>query len=284
MADEVWGRARIPTGESVAAALRLARELRPDDCLLCDREDRATELLVRKDGDFRRYVAYESGATQQVEARPPTARFRGGRRLAYAGLLCVPLIIALGFVFKPENSTLWIGGPFAVAMGLVLCGAIVQKHHDLDALVPGGAAPARIPYDLDGWASRTAAQLGAVGQLAKAGEGHAYVLDLPDGAVDVETIRKRNRHRQVIDARGAVVEEQVTALPGGVYWAERIAALAFVIPLLALLLVDGFRYFVAGIVVCLLIGAVASRFERRKHQPRAGEEWFRVELEAPSGD
>jgi hypothetical protein len=94
--------------------------------------------------------------------REPLPRYRLSRKLIYAGLICLPLIVGAGFVFKPENSTLWIGGPFAIVMALLVAAWLVQKHHDLDALVPAGAAAARIPYDLGGWEPKTAAQLRAV--------------------------------------------------------------------------------------------------------------------------
>src|SRR5215210_9434184 len=100
MADDVWGRARVPTGQSVAAALRLGKELRPDESLLCERDDGATELLVLNSGEFRRYIAYESGATEQAEVRERTPSARLARRVIGVSLLCIPLVIVAGFVFK----------------------------------------------------------------------------------------------------------------------------------------------------------------------------------------
>jgi hypothetical protein len=211
MADDVWARPRIPTGESVAATLRLAKELKPDACVLYDGDDGATELIVRRGGKVSRHVLYASGATEQTEVREPLPRYRLSRKLIYAGLICLPLIVGAGFVFKPENSDLWIGGPFMIAMALIGAAGLVQQHHDLDALAPVGAAVARIPHDLGGWEPKTAAQLRAVCDLCKAGDGNAYVLERSDGGVEVETIHKHERHRHLLDVRGVVVEHDVAA-------------------------------------------------------------------------
>jgi len=202
--------------------------------------------------------------------------------MVYCGLLGMPLVIGAAFLFKPEHSDLLIGVPFMLAIGLAWGSILVQKRPDLDALVPGGVASARIPHDLGGWQPRTVAQLAAVWKLCKTGEGDGYVLEAAEGSVEVETVRKRERHKHTLDAHGTVVGQEVAELSGGVIWAPRVAGLAFLVPLLALLLLDGFRYFVAGIGVCAVIGAVSLAFERRKHQERPGERWFKVRLEAPS--
>jgi hypothetical protein len=282
MADDVWARPRIPTGQSVAAALRLAKELKPDACVLYDRDDGATELIVRRDGKVSRHVLYASGATEQAEVHEPLPRYRLSRKLIYAGLTCLPLIVAAGFVFKPENSTLWIGGPFTIAMALFVAAGLVQKHHDLDALAPAGAAAARMPHDLSGWEPKTAAQLRAVCDLCKAGDGYAYVLERSDGGVDVETIHKHERHRHLLDLRGIVLEQDVTAWSRGAVWASRGTALAWLIPLFALLYFDRWLYFLVGMGVCFLTGAAASRFTPRKPRSVPGEHWFTVQMEAPS--
>jgi hypothetical protein len=282
MADDVWARPRIPTGESVAATLRLAKELKPDACVLYDGDDGATELIVRRGGKVSRHVLYASGATEQTEVREPLPRYRLSRKLIYAGLICLPLIVGAGFVFKPENSTLWIGGPSAIVMALFVAAGLVQKHHDLDALVPAGAAAARIPYDLGGWEPKTAAQLRAVCDLCNAGDGYAYLLERSHGGVDVETIHKHERHRYLLDLRGIVLEQDVTAWSRGAVWTSRVAALAWVIPLFALLYFDRWLYFLVGVGVCFLIGAVASRFTPRKPRSVPGEHWFTVQMEAPS--
>jgi hypothetical protein len=282
MADDVWGRPRIPTGDSVAAALRLAKELKPDESLLCDRDDGATELLVRQDGDFLRYVAYESGAREQVEARGPLDRLRIVRRVIHGALLCIPLILAAGFFFKPDDSNLWIGGPFALVFGLVFVAALLQKHHDLEALAPTGAPSARIPYKLGGWRPRTVAQLAAVEDLCKAAGENARVRNIADGAVEVLTYRRRQRRRHVLDAFGSIVEHDVSAVSGGVYWTVKLAALSFVIPFAALLVFDGPRSFFIGLAFYMLLLVIASRVDARKHLARPGEEWFEIQLEAPS--
>jgi hypothetical protein len=283
MADDVWSRPRIPTGESVAAALHLAKELKPDEGLLCEGDDGATELLVRKGGELLRYVAHESGATEQIEVREPTPRYRLARRLIYAGLLCIPLIVAAGFLFKPENSTLWIGGPIMLALGLILGSTFMQKHPDLSRLVPNGAACARIPYDLGGWKPRSAGQLAAVEQLYEEGDdAPVRVRADADGGIEVETFCKRERRLHMLDAHGAVLEQERTRLRGKVYWARRVAGAAFVIPLLALVLFDGPRVFIGGMAVYLLICLVAWRIDLRKHTARPGENWFEVRTEPPS--
>jgi hypothetical protein len=282
MADDVWARPRIPTGESVAATLRLAKELKPDACVLYDGDDGATELIVRRGGKVSRHVLYASGATEQAEVREPLPRYRLSRKLIYAGLICLPLIVGAGFVFKPENSTLWIGGPFAIVMALFVAAGLVQQHHDLDALAPVGAAAARIPYDLGGWEPKTAAQLRAVCDLCKAGDGCAYLLEPSDGGVEVETIHKHERHRHLLDVRGVVLEHDVTAWSRGAIWTSRVAALAWVIPFFALLYFDRWLYFLVGVGVCFLIGAVASRFTPRKPRSVPGEHWFTMQMEAPS--
>jgi hypothetical protein len=282
MADDVWARPRIPTGESVAATLRLAKELKPDACVLYDGDDGATELIVRRGGKVSRHVLYASGATEQTEVREPLPRYRLSRKLIYAGLICLPLIVGAGFVFKPENSDLWIGGPFMIAMALFVAAGLVQQHHDLDALAPVGAAVARIPHDLGGWEPKTAAQLRAVCDLCKAGDGNAYVLERSDGGVEVETIHKHERHRHLLDVRGVVVEHDVAAWSRGAAWASRVRALAWLIPLLALLYFERWLYFLIGVGVCFLIGAAASRFTPRTPRSLPGESWFTVQMEAPS--
>jgi hypothetical protein len=282
MADDVWARPRIPTGESVAAALRLAKKLKPDACVLYDGDDGATELIVHQGGRVFRHVLYASGATEQTEVHEPLPRYRLSRKLIYAGLICLPLIVGAGFVFKPENSTLWIGGPLAIVIALFWAAALVQKHHDLDALVPAGAAAAPIPYDLGGWEPKTAAQLRAVCDLCKAGDGYAYLLERSRGGVEVETIHKLERHRHLLDLRGIVIEKDVAAWSRGAVWTSRVAALAWVIPLFALLYFDRWLYFLVGVGVCFLIGAAASRFKPRRRRSLPGERRFTVQMEAPS--
>jgi hypothetical protein len=235
MAEDVWGRPRIPTGESVAAALRLAKEVKPEECVLADRADGATELLVNKGGELRRYLLHESGAAEQVEARAALRRFR-----------------------------------------------LLRKGHDLDALVPPGAASARIPYRLGGWTPRTVAQLSAVAELCKLSEENVRVLEAADGAVEVVTYKKRERRREVLDAFGTSVEQDVSAVSGGVYWSVKLGALSFFIPFVAMVAFHGMRYFLAGLVFYALSCFLASRVDARKHLVRPGEEWFEVQLEPPS--
>jgi hypothetical protein len=282
MADDVWARPRIATGASVAAALRLAKKLKPDACVLYDGDDGATELIVRQGGRVVRHVLYASGATEQAEVHEPLPRYRLSRKLIYAGLICLPLIVAAGFLFKPENSTLWIGGPFAIVMALFLAAGLVQKHHDLNALAPVGVAATPIPYDFGGWEPKTAAQLRAVCDLCKAGDGYAYLLERSHGGVEVETIHKHERHRHLLDIRGIVLEQDVAAWSNGAVWASRVAALAWVIPLFALLYFDRWLYFLVGVGVCFLIGAVASRFKPHRRRLLPGERRFTVQMEAPS--
>jgi hypothetical protein len=283
MASDVWGRARIPTGQSVAAALRLAKELRPDESRLCERENGATELLVLKSGEFRRYIAYEPGATEQAEVRERTPSARLARRVGGISLLCIPLVVVAGFVFKPQNSTLWIGGPLMVAFGLVILSAVLQKHHELEALVTPGFVSARIPYDLGGWEPRSIAQLAAVEELSKAGDSGTRVRRLSDGGVEVETFHKRQRHRNVLDARGAVLERDVSVVSGAVYWPVKLVGIAVVIPFAALWVFDdGARSFFVALAAYFLLLLVASRIDARKHLSRSGEEWFQLAMEPPS--
>lgn len=281
MAGDVWGRERIPTGESVAAALSLAKTLKPDACLLCDGADESTELLVRKDGAFQRFVAYASGATEHVETHAPSRRYRAGRKLTCAGLAGIPLILVAGFIFRPEHSTLWIGGPLFLAFGLVLCGALVI--HDWDELVAPGVVSARIPYRLGGWEPRTVAQLAAVEELCDAGdEGSVRVRNVADGGVEVETFRKRQRHRHLLDARGAVVEHSESPLPARIYWARRFAAAASIAVFVVFVVAEDRRLALGSLVGFVVVGLVLWRMDSRKHVARPGEEWFEVQVEAPS--
>jgi hypothetical protein len=281
MAGDVWGRPRIPTGESVAAALRLAEELRPDASLLCEGAGESTELLVRKNGEVRRYVAYASGATEQVETREPSRRYRVGRRLTYAGLMGFPLILAAGFVFRPEASTLLIGTPFLLAWAMVMGGALLsQQWAEIDA--PDDVVSAPIPYDLGGWEPRTVAQLAAVEKLSQACDANMRVRHVDNGGVEVETFYKRERRRDVLDAFGVVIEHDVTAVTGGAYWVPRVAALGFVIPFGALLLFDEVRSFFLGMAVYMFLLLVAARIDSRKLVVQPGEEWFEIRVEAPS--
>jgi hypothetical protein len=285
MAEDVWRRPRIPTGESVAAALSLAKTLKPDASLLCEGADGTTELLVRKDGYVERYVAYDSGATQRLERRDRSRRYRVGKRLLCAGLAAIPAILAAGVAFKPDNSSLWMGVPLLLAWGLVMCGGLVaDRFSQID--VPDGVVCARIPHALGGWAPRTVAQLAAVEQLSRAGDANesARVRNLADGGVEVETFRKRERRRHVLDAFGAVLEKETSLVPGGSYWATKLAAALFVLPVLALVLLDGLRFFVGAVAVYVLALFVAARIDRRKRLAPFGAEWFKVQVEAPSGD
>ena len=280
MAGDVWGRERIPTGESVAAALRLAKTLKPDACLLCD-ADGSTELIVRKDGRLQRYVAYASGATELVETREASQTYRMGRKLTYAGLACIPLVVAAGFIFRPENSTLWMGAPLFLAFGLILCGALVS--HDRGELAGPGVLSARIPHRLGGWEPRTVGQLAAVEELFDAGDdGSVHVRNVADGGVEVETFRKRERHRHLLDARGAVVEHSTSTLPASSYLARRFAAAASIAVFVVLVLVEDRRFTLGSLAVLVLVGLVLWRVESRKHVVRRGEDWFEVRVEAPS--
>jgi hypothetical protein len=235
MADDVWGRPRIPTGDSVAAALRLAREVKPDESLLAERVNGATELLVTKRGELRRYLVHESGATEQVETRAPMRRF--------------------GFL---------------------------RKGHELEPFVPAGAASARIPYKLDGWRPRTVAQLSAVEERCTTADENVRVREMADGAVELVTYKKRQRRREVLDAFGASVEQDVSEVSGGVYWTVKLGAFSLFIPFAALIAFHGMRYFIAGLVVYLIICLLGARVDARKHRVRPGEEWFEIQLEPPS--
>jgi hypothetical protein len=282
MADDVWGRPRIPTGESVAAALRLAKELKPDASLLCEGADGTTELLVRKDGCVERYVAYRSGATQQLERRERSPRYRSGKRLIYIGLASIPLLLAAGAVFSPQYSALWML-PFLLGVGLVIGGALLcRQWAEIDA--PDGVVSARIPYDLGGWEPLTVAQLAAVEELSESSNEHARVRSLADGRVEVETFRKRERRLHVLDAHGNIVDEDTAVVAGGIYWTPKLAALALIIPFGARWMFDGARYFLIGLAGYVLILVLASRVDARKHVALPGEEWFEIQLEAPSGD
>ena len=281
MAGEIWGRDRFPTGESVAAALSLAKELKPDACLLCDAADESTELLVRKGGAFQRYVAYASGATEQVETRAPSRRYRAGRKLTRAGLAGIPVIVAAGFIFRPENSTPWMGGPLFIAFGLVLCGALISQ--DWGELAAPGMVSARIPYRLGGWEPRTVAQLAAVEDLCDAGdEASVRVRNVADGGVVVETFRKRERHRHLLDARGAVVEHSASPLPAKIYWARRFAGTSAIAVFVVFVLAEDRRFAIGSVAALVLVGLVVWRMESRKHTARPGEDWFKVQVEAPS--
>jgi hypothetical protein len=185
-------------------------------------------------------------------------------------------------VFKPDNSTLWIRGPFTLAMALFIAVALVQKHHDLDALAPGGAAVAPIPYDLGGWEPRTATQLRAVCDLCKAGYGYAYLLERSDDVVEVQTAYKHERHRHLLDSTGNVLEQEVTAWSPVAVWTSRLATLAWFIPLFALLYSDRWLHFLVAVGLCFLVGALASRFEPRRPRSLPGERRFTVQMEAPS--
>jgi hypothetical protein len=44
-----------------------------------------------------RHVLYASGATEQAEVREPLPRYRLSRKLIYAGLISLPLIVAADF-------------------------------------------------------------------------------------------------------------------------------------------------------------------------------------------
>jgi hypothetical protein len=110
------------------------------------------------------------------------------------------------------------------------------------------------------------------------------VRNLADGGVEVETFHKRERRRHVLDARGTVVEREVSAVSGGVYWTSKLAGLCFVIPFAAMWLFDGARFFFMGLAVYMVILVLAARVGARKHLVMPGEEWFEFRLEAPSGD
>jgi hypothetical protein len=281
MADDVWGRPRIPTGESVAAALRLAKELKPDASLLCEGADGTTELLVRKDGYVERYNAYDSGATERLERRARSRRYRAGNKLMHAGFAAIPAILVAGFAFKPENSSLWMGVPLFLAWGLAIGGGLLRGQ--LDAIeAPDGAVSAQIPYDIDGWDPRTVAQLAAIEQLSKDSDSGARVRNIADGGVEVETFRKRERRLHVLDAHGTIVEQRASLVGGGIYWTEKFAAVALIIPFAAMWLFDGARFFFAGLAVSMIIGVLAWRVDRRKHLVRVGEKWFDIQIEPPS--
>jgi hypothetical protein len=69
---------------------------------------------------------------------------------------------------------------------------------------------------------------------------------------------------------------------GAPFWASRVRALAWLIPLLALLYFERWLYFLIGVGVCFLIGASASRFTPRTPRSVPGERRFAVQMEAPS--
>jgi len=281
MADNAWSRPRIPTGQSVSAALRLARELEPDASLLCEGEVGTTELLVRKNGELCRYVAYESGATEKAATHDAPGRFRIGRRLVYSGLLSLPLIVAAGFAFRPENGDVWMGAPFAVAFVLVLVGALLSSH-SAEINEPAGRVCAHIPYDFGGWQPRTVAQLAAVEKLYDDGDAAVYVRSLHDGSIEVETFHRRERRRHVLDAFGTVVERDTSIVAAGVHWLPRVLGLGIVIPFATIWVFDGVPHFFAGLGVYMILVLLAAKIDSRKHVKRQGEEWFALRMEAPS--
>lgn len=281
MTDDVWSRPRIPTGQSVAAALRLAKELNPDASLLCEGDGETTELLVRKRGELARYVVYESGAREQVETHRPTATFRIGRWLIRAGFLCVPLIIGAGFAFKPENADLWMGGPFAVAFALVFAGALLSRTWaEIDE--PADALCAPIPHDFAGWQPRTVAQLAAVKKLYDEGDSVVRVRSLHDGGIEVETFQKRERRRDVLDARGQLVGHESSVVPARIHWLPRLLGLGILFPVLAIFVFEGTRNLLVAVAVYVVFIVIGAWIDSRKHVERAGEDWFSVQMEAPS--
>jgi hypothetical protein len=280
MADDVWSRPRIPTGQSVAAALRLAKELDPDASLLCEGRDGSTELLVRQSGYVDRYIAYSSGATEHVERRGRTRKDRVGTKLMRGGFAAIPVILAAGFGFQPQNAAVWIGVPSVLAWVLVVGGGLLRARFDpID--VPDDAVSARIPHDLDGWQPTTVAQLAAVERLSDESDAGVRVQNVADG-VAVVTYRKRQRRRHVLDAYGAIVEQDTSIVAGRIYWTVKLAALCIVIPFAAIFFFDSVRYFFLGFGLYSLIIVLAWRVDARKHPGRAGEEWFAISVEPPS--
>src|SRR5262245_35115597 len=206
-----------PTQGAAEAVVELAPKHEYGHFLRHDRSDGTIEVVVLQKGALNHYVVHASGTTELVQTFDAPARYIWGRRISIVGFALIPLIVAAGFVFQPNNSDVWIGIPFAAAMAVTLVGALIHRDHDLHAYVRNRSGSEEwctgLPYTICGWAARTTAQLEAVRKLSDKGEGEAYVRDQPDGRVEVMTLRGRRRYRSLVDLKGVIVEEVVEPVP-----------------------------------------------------------------------
>ncbi len=166
MADERWRRRAIPTENAASGTLRLARGYAYDEFVRRDRSDGTIEVVGLKCGRLNNYLVHDDGTAELIAALEPPARYRWGRRLCAAGFVSWPFVILAGFVFKPDNSGLWIGGAFFLGWLLVVVGAFVAKGHDLGSYLSSRTDATDgwtgLPYKLGGWPARSSLQLEAV--------------------------------------------------------------------------------------------------------------------------
>jgi hypothetical protein len=211
MDKDRWPEFVTPTQEAAQAAVSLAPKYEYEHFLRRDRSDGTIEVVVLEKGVLNHLLVHASGTTELLETLNARARHTWGHRLFIAGVAVVPLLVVAGFVFQPENSTAWIGIPFAVAMAICFVGSLIHRDYDLHAYVRSRTGSEEgwsgLPYRLGGWPARTTAQLEAVRKLSDDGECEAYVCDHLDGRVEVVTMRGRYRYQHLVDLAGVIVED-----------------------------------------------------------------------------
>lgn len=231
-----------------------------------DRPDGTSEVARMHRGRLNVYLAHGDGTTELIESFGPTPRYTIGRRLALAGLTLWLIVLFGGFAFQPNNSVLWIGGPFALGLLLVFLGSLVSDDLRSRLRTQAGSDEDWIEaVSLGGWGPPSSAQLLVVMELGDNGERKALVRSRGQGIVEVASKRDGHVYRHLVDLTGAVIQEDVVPPSMRHVWGVRLAkgglvvALASLFPLiLALAWADVGQAWTSGIRPALIGGIVVG--------------------------
>jgi hypothetical protein len=218
-----------------AAPARLAEEY-DGNVLWHEATDGTVEIATLEDGCLTRHLVHQDGTTTVTSSFGPTAGYRLGGPLTWAGFAVCVLMIPLGgigsAVMSSDSNDAVIFLGFILGIILVAVGATMRANRSniywFIKRLDETPAEWHTPPQLHGWQPTSSQQLAAVEELAEQHEdGVAYVRDEGGATIQALVLRRRRVDSYWIDRLGnAGLSETLPSLfPGTWSLARRVRKL-----------------------------------------------------------